>query len=329
MPRTVFFYSHGGPEVLRLEQAPTPKLGPRDVRIKMTAIALNRANAMFRSGDYMVSAEFPSRIGIEGLGEIVELGSDVLDRKIGERVNLLPPGDESSDGYAAEEIVVPADQLLPVSGRLDNRAAATAWVPFLTLYATFVEGDLATEDRWIVLPAASSSVSVAANYLAHAREARTIGLTHTDAKLEALEAFGYDHLPVGEEGRIAGRIREITGKGADFIFDPVGGKQLKTLVEAACPGAEIVVYGLLDDGVTPLPIFGMMYSGSRLRCYTVYELLRDWGRVQQAIDYYMPLFDNGDIKPVADTRNFMLSEIAEAFAFLESNNQVGKVIVTV
>ena len=321
------FYQNGAPDVLKVEAVVRSEPGEGEVRVQMRALALNRANSMFRDGTYLFEASFPSRIGTEGVGFIDAVGEGVTDFKTGQRVNLLPPENESEGGYAADFNIVRKELLLAAPEGLDDRQAATAWVPFLTLYHLFVERGLAARDNWVVLPAASSSVSLAANNLAHHLGAKTIGLTRTSAKKKALLSAGYDALVISGEEDVAARIMEITGEGADFVFDPVGGPQLEKLVRSVKRGATINVYGGLDSGETLLPVFALMNSGATLSCYTVYELITDPQRLKTAIDYFRPLFKSGELAPVVDQSEHSLEQIVEAFEHLESNSQFGKVVV--
>ncbi|MEH6402922.1 MAG: zinc-binding dehydrogenase [Sneathiella sp.] len=327
--KIVTFSEYGSADVLRIESEAQTTPGPGEVKLRMSAVALNRANSMFREGTYVYEATFPSRIGTEGVGTIVGLGEGVTDWTMGQRVNLLPPENESRGGYAAEYVIVPISKLLPTPKGMSDRMAATAWVPFLTLYHTFVEQKQAAEGRWIVLPAASSSVALAANRLARHLGAKTIGLTRTREKQSLLEQAGYDALVISGEENVSTRIMEITSGGADFIFDPVGGPALETLAASIKPGGEINVYGALDTAATPLPVFALMNSGAKISCYMVYELLNDPIRLAKAVDYFMGLFETGQIAPVADDNEFSLTGISEAFRHMESNTQFGKIIVTV
>ena len=327
MSRMVNFNKYGGPEVLTIEKVGLAEPAAGEVRVKMKALALNRANSLFREGNYLFEASFPSRIGAEGVGIIDSLGEGVSEFQIGQRVNLLPPENESINGYAADFNIVRKESIFAAPKGLSDRQAATAWVPFLTLYHLFVEQGLAIDGKWVVLPAASSSVSLAANSLAHYLGAKTIGLTRTTAKKDALHAAGYDAVVISEEEDITARIIEITGGGADFIFDPVGGSQLEKLVASVKHGAAINVYGRLDPNVTELPVFQLMSSGASISCYTVYELLTDPQRLRAAIDYFLPLFEAGKLAPIVDEQNFSLDQIIGAFQHLESNTQFGKVIV--
>ncbi|MVO17761.1 zinc-binding dehydrogenase [Parasedimentitalea huanghaiensis] len=324
----VTFDKYGGPEVLSTGTEAINDLASGQVRVRMKALALNRANALFREGTYLYEASFPARIGTEGVGVIDAIAPDVTGLKLGQRVNLLPPDDESTSGYAAEFNTVPASKVLPAPEGLSDRDAATAWVPFLTLYHHFVEQQQAAPGRWIVLPAASSSVSLAANSLAHHLGAKTIGITRTAQKKAALEVQGFDAVIVAQDEDITARIIEVSDGGADFVFDPVGGAQLEKLVSAVKSGSEINVYGGLDVANTALPVFAMMGSGARISCYVLYELFGDPTRLKAAVDYYLPLFESGAIAPVADGQTFDLANITAAFQHMESNTQLGKVVVT-
>ena len=329
MNRVVKFSEYGGPDVLRPETDSPVDLAAGDVRVRMSAIALNRANSMFREGTYLSEATFPSRIGTEGVGIIDAVGANVAGWQVGKRVNLLPPANESLSGYAADFNTVPQDRLLPAPTGLNDRQAATAWVPFLAIYHLFVERNWAAEGRWIVLPAASSSVALAANSLARHLGAKTIGITRTRNKQGALEAAGYDALVFSEDKRIANDIKQFAPDGVDFVFDPVGGPSLADLVTSVKRGGEINVYGALNPGVTPLPIFALMNNGATISCYTVFELMNDSERLNAAVDFFLPLFDSGELVPVADEREFSLDQIGDAFRHMESNTQFGKVTVTV
>ena len=121
MNRVVEFSEYGGPNVLRLVTDSQANPAEGDVRVRMSAIALNRANSMFREGTYLFEAAFPSRIGTEGVGVIDAIGANVSGWRVGQRVNLLPPDSESSSGYAADFNMVSQDRLLPAPEGLDDR----------------------------------------------------------------------------------------------------------------------------------------------------------------------------------------------------------------
>lgn len=328
MNRVVEFAEYGGPEVLKIKTEAKPEISAdEEVLVRMSAYALNRANVLFREGKYLYDAQFPSRIGAEGMGVVEKVGKRVKTVKVGARVNLLAPESESKSGYFADFNVVHESRLLPVASSLTDLEAATCWVPFLTLYKLFIEDDLVREGGWIILPAASSSVSLAANQLAKFRGAKTIGLTRTVKKVGQLKALGFDEVIVSQAENVEERIKEITGEGADFAFDPVGGADLTNIINSLKRSSELVVYGLLSEGKTELPIFPLMFSDVKISCYTVYELFTDPVRLKQALDYFLPLFEQRTLYPVHDKKVFDLNGIVDAFKYMESNEQLGKVVI--
>jgi len=328
MNRVVKFDNYGGPEVLHIiseDKPDTPLYG--EVLVKMSAYALNRANVLFREGNYLYEAEFPSRIGAEAVGVVEKIGAGVSTVKVGDRVSLIAPQNESLSGYFADYNLVHENKLLPVADSLSDLEASTCWVPFLTLYKIFVESDYIKEESWIILPAASSSVALAANQLVHYLGAKTIGLSRSPQKYETLKSLGYDEVIITQEGDVEERIKKITGGGADFAFDSVGGENLVILINSLKKGSSLCVYGLLSGSTTELPIFPMMASEVNLSCYSVYELFTDPDCFKQAIEYFLPLFKQRILVPVHDQHVFDFSDIVDAFKYLESNVQTGKVII--
>jgi NADPH:quinone reductase-like Zn-dependent oxidoreductase len=113
---------------------------------------------------------------------------------------------------------------------------------------------------------------------------------------------------------------EMTGR----PFEPT----LVELVQSIRPGGDINLYGALDPNPTPLPIFALMHTGAKISSYMVYELLIDPTRLAAAVAFFLPLFENGAIAPLADASTFSFEDIGEAFGHMASNTQFGKVVVT-
>jgi len=323
----VKFEKYGKAEVLNLkEEKVQENLGENEVLIKMSAYAINRANVLFREGNYVLEATFPSRIGSEGVGIVEKKGSGVTKVNRGDRVNLLPCENESEGGYFADYNVVSDNRLIPTAQSFSDYEASTSWVPFLTLYNKFVEEKMLKENEWVIIGAASSSVSLAAMSLSKYLGSKTIGLTQSSTKVESLLALGYDEVVVTKKGNTLERIKNITKEGACFAFDPVGGEGIEDIVNALQPGSQLCVFGVLSEN-TQLPIFSMMSTGVTITCYTIYELLMNKQRLDQAIQYFLPLFEQRKLVPVFDKNVFELQEVQKAFEYLESNKQVGKVLL--
>jgi len=119
-----------------------------------------------------------------------------------------------------------------------------------------------------------------------------------------------------------------SGKGARILFDPVAGPFLEKLAAAAAPGATIFEYGALAPAPTPFPLFTALAKGLTVRGYTLFEIVRDAGKLGRGKQYLRDALQTGKLKPVID-RTFTLDAIEDAHRYMESNRQKGKIVVTV
>ena len=180
-----------------------------------------------------------------------------------------------------------------------------------------------------VISAASSSVGLAAIQIAKATGAVAIATTRGSAKKQFLLDAGADHVIVTNEEDLGESVMAITaGTGANLIFDPVGGPLLQALADAAAAGATIVKYGALSPDPTPFPLFSALKKGLTVRGYTLFEIVKDAQRLARAKQYIYNGLESGALKPVIDSA-FPLNAIVDAHRYMESNQQKGKIVVTV
>ena len=185
MSRVVRIHQTGGPEVLRLEQLSVGQPGPGEIRVRVEAIGLNRAEAAYRAGQYLRTPQLPSLMGMEAAGTIEALGAGVSGFSAGERVCVLPSLGLGEYGVYAEQAIVPARCVLAAPPALSPIEAASVWMQYLTAYAIIEIGRAGIGD-YVLVPAASSSVGLAAIQLAHWAGAVPIALTRYSAKAAAL-----------------------------------------------------------------------------------------------------------------------------------------------
>lgn len=203
---------------------------------------MNRDHFTFMSGHQFrghgfVQPELPSRLGYEAAGVVEAVGEGVDRSWIGKRVAPVPGFDESRYGTLGEEAVVPGGVLSEYPPNLTSAQAAAFWVPYLTAYGGLVSIGHVEQCDAVSIPAASSSVGLAAIQFVRDVGATAIAVTRTSAKKDALLSLGADHVVVTEEEDYQGRIREITsGNGVRVTFDPVGGPFLEQLAAASAPG---------------------------------------------------------------------------------------------
>ncbi len=329
MSRSVRFRQVGGPEVLRLEQVPDPVPGPGEVLIRARALGLNRAESMFRLGQYGDEPVLPSGIGYEASGLVEAVGSDVSGLAIGTAVSVIPSFSMTDYGVHGELVLAPAHAVVPSPQGLSFVQAAALWMQYVTAYGGLIEVAGSTTGDTVLIPAASSSVGLAAIQVAHAAGARAVALTRTSAKKDRLLEVGADAVIATEEENVVARVRELTGgAGARVIFDPVGGPALEGLVAAAADNAIIVLYGLLDRRPASLDVGAVLFKGLTIRGYELFETTRDQARRDAAVEFIRQGLAERILAPVID-RTFALEEIEQAHRYLEAGGQVGKIVVTV
>ena len=331
MARTVRFHETGGPEVLRVDEVPETDPGAGEVRIRVEAIGLNRAEVMLREGIYHERPVFPSRIGYEAAGVVEAVGAGVTGVREGARIATVPSFalSQTRQGVYGESATVPAEIAAPYPAALTPAQGAALWMAYLTAYGALVHyGRLGPEDA-VVVTAASSSVGTAAIQIARAQGATVIATTRTAAKKDALLGFGADHVVATEKEDLPARVMEITGDaGARVIFDPIAGPLLTTLCGAAAAYGTIYEYGALHPGETAYPLMPMLAKSLTIVGYQVLDFVRDDARFANARDYIFAGLESGALAPVID-REFPLERIADAHRYMESNAQCGKIVVTV
>ncbi|MET7459426.1 zinc-dependent alcohol dehydrogenase family protein [Nonomuraea sp. NPDC005501] len=329
MARTVRFHELGGPEVLRLEDLEPGEPGPGEVRIRVEAIGLNRAEALFRSGRYIQPVRrLPSGLGNEAAGVIEAVGPDVTGFGEGQAVSVLPSFSHNDYGVYAERAVVPASALVPRPDGVDAVAGAAVWMPHLTAYGAMAEVGGVRAGDTVVLTAASSSVGVAAIHTAGRLGATPVAVTRTSAKKRRLLDEGAAEVIVAEEEDVAGRVLELTGgRGAEYVFDAVAGPGVTELARAVAPGGTLFLWGAQSGQPTPYPGFDLGMPALNMRTYTMLEITGDPARLRRAVAFITSGLRAGTLRPVVD-RLFPLEEIVEAHRHMESGAQFGKIVVT-
>lgn len=330
MPRIVRFHEIGGPEVLKLETIEVPAPGPNEVRILVKAIGLNRAEALFRAGKYLERPNhLPSRIGYEASGIIEAVGLNVQGFLPGDIVSVIPIPSMEKYGVYGEVATVPADYVVKHPQFLNFEEAASLWMQYLTAYGALIGIAKIKKNDFVIIPAASSSVGIAAIQLVLMQGAIPIATTRTSQKRKALEKIGAQYVIATQEESIVEQINDITkGKGARVVFDPVGGKTVLELAKIMAPEGIMIEYGALSSEHTPFPLITALQKGLTMRGYTLFELLKDPNTKNDAVKHLLEALELKKIHPILD-KIFTLDKIVEAHRYLESNQQFGKIIVKV
>jgi NADPH:quinone reductase-like Zn-dependent oxidoreductase len=328
MSKVVRFHKHGGPEQLQIDDVEVGTPGDGEVRIRVEAFGLNRSEAMFRAGAYIQAAKFPSLIGYEGVGIVEATGAAVRGFSPGDRVCVMPTFRLGEYGLYGEHAIVPARSLIAPPPGLSVVEAASVWMQYFTALAIYELGH-ATVGDLILIRAASSSVGLAAIQLANWAGAVPIAVTRTNAKTGALKALGAKHVIATQESDLVAEVNRITaGKGARIVFDPVGGPDVELLAQAAAEEGIIIIYGGLSGQPTPYPHWPAALKGLCLRGWVASSIWNKPERFARNRDLILYGLADGRLKPVI-AKTFPLAQIVEAHRYLESNQQVGKIVVTV
>ncbi|QFY06708.1 zinc-binding dehydrogenase [Nonomuraea phyllanthi] len=326
--RTVLFDELGGPEVLHLAEVDIGEPGPGQVRVRIDAFGLNRGEVFLRTGRYYYDAILPgSRLGTEAAGVVEAVGPGVTGYAAGDAVSIVAkPNDEgmSVHGIYADRAVVAAERLIRRPEHMDAVTGAAVWAAAFTSYGALVEaGGLRPGDD-VVVTAASSGVGMAAVQIAAHLGATPIAVTRTGAKADRLLAAGAAHVITADDD-VVKQVHALTGgRGARLVFDGVAGPGLPDLARAVTPDGMLIVYGSLDGRPTPLP----MWWPINVYGYAVFHLFADAERLRRAEAFITDGLRAGALAPVID-RTFDLTDIVEAHRYMESNTQVGKIVVTV
>ncbi len=326
MPKAIRFNQLGGPDVLHFEDLPERRPGPGEVLLKVEAVGLNRAESMYYHGFYMEKVSLPSGLGYEAAGKVIAVGPEVDSTLIGKRFGTVPGFSMNQYPVLAETAVVPASVLAAVPSSISVTEGAAVWMQYSTAYGALVAFGKVAAGDFVIITAASSSVGLAAIQIVKAQGGISIATTRTSAKKDRLMALGAGHVIVTQEEDLVDRVQSITGgKGARVVFDPVGGDYVNTLARATANGGTIFVYGVLSGKPTPFPMaaFGRTIG---MFGYTFGELrgTPEWETMKKYI--YDRLAD-GSFKPEI-ARTFPFDQTVEAYRYLESNEQIGKIVIT-
>ena len=331
MTRVVRFHETGGPDVLRIEDIDLSAPGPGEVQIAVKAIGINRAEAMFRAGAYLEAPALPARLGYEAAGTIAALGPDLTGFAIGQRVSSVPGFSMNKYGAYGEVVNLPAWSIVAHPDNLSDIQAAAVWMQYLTAWGALIEIGKLAPGETVLISAASSSVGLAAIQIANMIGATPIALTRTSKKADALRAAGAAHVIATAEQDLVAEVKALTaGKGARIAFDPVGGPTVGPLCEALCFGGMLFQYGALSPDPTPLPLFTVLSKSLTVRGYTLFEFTQnpDAPALRRGIDFVLKGLAAGKLSPVI-AKTFAFEDIAEAHRYMESNEQMGKIVVTV
>ena len=330
--RAVVVKSPEGIPGLRLEEVPAPgsvaSLGPSELRIRVAASGLNRADLLQSMGKYPAPpGSPPDQLGLEYAGEVVARGAAVRAFNLGDRVMGIVGG-----GGMAEEVWVHEREALPVPHAWTWAQAAAVPEAFLTAYdALILQGELRPFES-VLIHGATGGVGSAASQIAAAFGARVLGTGRSRAKLETCaQAYGLNEpIAVDETGQFVAQVRRLTdGRGADLVLELLGGNNLPESIRAAAPRARILLVGLLVGGRAELDLSALLQKRIRLQGTVLRSRPAEEKMVlaQAARRDLIPLFNTGRLRPVVAVQ-LPAERFVEAFQWMDRLPVPGKVVLT-
>jgi len=330
MPRIVRFHRTGDAEVLQLDDVPMPEAGDGEVVITVDAFGLNRAEIMFRRGEYpQYAPELPSPIGYEASGTVTTIGRGVDHVAVGDRVSTIPSFKMGRYWSYGEVARVPGFAVARYPARLSPIEATAIWMPYVTAYGALIEYGGVKAGDTVIVTAASSSVGIAMLQMCRAIGATTIAVTSGEEKRAFVQQQAPSHVVVNStEDLTAAVLRYTGGKGATFAFDPVSGPGVVRLAEALAYQGKLFVYGRLDPAPTEFPVGLGLAKGITFRAYSLFEVVNFPDVFARAIRHVYDGLESGRYQPVIDSV-FKLDDVAAAHRHMASNTQKGKIVVEV
>ena len=323
--KAVRVHELGGLDALVYEDAPSPELPPGHVRLRVRAVGLNFPDLLMTQGLYQFRPELPFSPGFEAAGVVLEVAEDVPGLSPGDRVTGF-----STHGAMAEEMVVPAYGCFPIPDGIDFATAAAMTVTYGTSYHALVDRARLASDETLLVTGATGGVGSAAVQLGKALGARVIATVGSTAKTEVASNLGADHVIDLSEHNLREGVKALTnGRGADVIYEPVGGSVFLDTLRCVAWGGRILVVGFASGVIPEAPMNLALLKGSSIVGVFWGEFARLAPDSNHAnTERIFQLLEEGRIDPLI-CATFPLPEARQGLAMLAERRATGKVVVTV
>lgn len=313
----------GGVEALRFEDAPPPPMGPGDVRIGVEAVGVNFPDVLIIQGLYQFRPELPFSPGAEAAGIVLEVGDDVTEVQPGDRVVAF-----SSHGAMAEQFVAPEVNSFRIPDSLSFEKAAAIAMTYGTTYHALVDRARLAAGETLLVTGAAGGVGTAAIQIGKALGARVIAAVGTEAKAGVARSLGADETIVYGLESMKDRVKEMTsGRGADVVYEPVGGDVFLETLRCVAWEGRILVVGFASGTIPHAPMNLPLLKG----CSIVGVFWGDFARRHPAanranFDQIFRMAVEGSIDPHV-SMTFPFERAREALTALAERTTTGKVVL--
>ena len=319
--KAAVYYKTGGPDVFKYEDLPDPSCHPRGILVRVEAVSIEGGDVLSRAGGELAGS--PHVVGYQAAGEIVEVGAEVTDREVGQRVVTISPF-----GSHAELRSVPVDSSWLLPDGLPTEEGACIPIPFGTADDCLFEFGHLTEGETVLIQAATSGVGLAAVQLAKRAGATVIGTSSSDEKLERLKQYGLDHPVNYRTSDFVNEVMSLTeGRGCDLVVDSVGGEMLQgSIAVLGYRGRAITVGNVSRADGKHVDVSSLSQGNRSLTGVFLGAETAQGPRAYEMIAKNVAAVAKGELRVVIDKR-FALSEAAAAHEYIESRQAFGRVLL--
>jgi len=320
MPRRIVCRELGPPERLRLETFASAPLGAEQVRVAIRAAGINFPDILMAAGDYQLKPELPFTPGVEAAGDVAEVGHAVNGVAVGDKVIV-----RMRHGAYADEAVVAPSQLTPLPSSFDYAEGATFLAAHGTAYHGLIDRGRLETGEVLLVHGAGGGVGLAAVEMGKQLGATVIAAASSEDKLAVAQARGADHLVLYGREPFREAVKRITdGRGADVVFDPVGGPVFEESVRCIAWGARLLVIGF-TGGVGMARTNLLLIKGASVLGVRAGEAVRrDPGLGEVRLRTLLQWAEAGRIRPNVSHR-IPLEDHARAMRLLIERKAIGRV----
>jgi len=319
--KQIQFDQLGGPEVLKLAEAPIPEAVKGTVLIRNRAIGINFADTLFRQGQYAQQPQLPDTPGLEAAGVIEKIGEGVNGFSVGQRVAGI-----GAKAYS-EYMVARASQVIPIPDHVSFDEGAAYPIQVLTAWHIIHSSHNTGPGTTVVVHSAAGGVGICAVQIAKAAGARVIGTVSSASKAALAKEYGADHVINYATQDFSAEVMRITeGRGADLILDAVGKPTFDKGLNCLAPMGHLVLYGRAGGPPDPLNVFKLFQKSTKVSGFMLNQQHTGKERWQRGIEHSFQLMKDGQLKLLIG-KKFPLVEAPEAHRFMESRGSTGKLVL--
>jgi NADPH2:quinone reductase len=319
--KQIQFDKLGGPEVLKLADAPLPEATKGTLLIRNRAIGINFADTLFRQGQYAQAPQLPDTPGLEAAGVVEKLGEGVNGFSVGQRVAAI-----GAKAYS-EYMVARASQVIPIPDHVSFDEGAAYPIQVLTAWHIIHSSHNTGPGTTVVVHSAAGGVGICAVQIAKAAGARVIGTVSSTSKAALAKEYGADDVVNYDTQDFAAEVMRLTdNRGADLILDAVGKPTFEKGLTCLAPMGHLVVYGRAGGAPDPLNVFKLFQRSTKVSGFMLNQQHTGKERWQRGIEHSFQLMKEGKLKLLIG-KKYPLVEAAEAHRFMESRGSTGKLVL--